>query len=93
MGTGYEISIKDLIKVISKILKKDITIKQTIDRKRPIRSEVKRLLASNVKAKNILNWKPKFYGKSGLIKALGKTIEWYKIQENTKKFKTDNFTI
>ena len=93
LGTGYEISIKDLIKVVSKILKKDITIKQTSDRKRPIRSEVKRLLASNIKAKNILKWKPKFYGKSGLIKALSKTIEWYKIQENTKKFKTDSFTI
>ena len=92
LGTGYEISIKILIKTISKILERKITIKEKKERKRPKRSEVQRLLASNTKAKKILNWEPSFRGKTGLIKALTETANWYKIEKNLKHFKTENFT-
>ena len=92
LGTGYEISIKILIKTISKILERKITIKEKKERKRPERSEVQRLLASNTKAKKILNWEPSFKGKTGLIKALTETVNWYKIEKNLKHFKTENFT-
>jgi len=93
LGTGYEISIGELIKIISKILKKNIKIKSTKNRKRPIRSEVERLLASNKKAKKILRWVPRYQGKDGLVKGLKSTVDWYKIKNNILKFKTTDFTV
>ncbi len=92
LGTGYEISIKDLITIIAKITGKKIPTKTKNERKRPLKSEVKRLLASNIKAKKILNWKPEYKKKIGLIKGLTNTVNWYKIKKNLINFKTKNFT-
>ena len=92
LGTGFEISIKDLIKIISKIIKKEIITKSKKERKRPVKSEVDRLLASNKKAKRILNWIPKYSKQKGLISGLTSTINWYKIDKNLINFKTKNFT-
>ena len=65
-----------------KIKGKKVEIRIEKLRKRPSKSEVNRLLASNMKAKKLLNWKPKYKNKIGLEKALKKTISWY---ENKKK--------
>ena len=82
IGSGYEISIKELLQLIMKIKGKKVEIRIEKLRKRPSKSEVNRLLASNMKAKKLLNWKPKYKNKIGLEKALKKTISWY---ENKKK--------
>jgi len=92
LGTGHEISIKNLIKIILKILDKKIIINVKKERKRPEKSEVQRLLASNAKAKRILKWSPDFKGSQGLTKALIQTVNWYKIESNLRNFKTENFT-
>ena len=63
--------------MIAYIFNKEIKIKSINERFRPKNSEVDRLLASNLKAKKILNWSPKYAGK-GLEKGLIKTIEWFK---------------
>lgn len=93
LGTGYEISIKNLISTISGIMRKEIKIISNSERKRPINSEVLRLKASNLKAKKILNWQPLYTGKSGLKNGLHETIEWYKNQINLLKFNINNFSI
>lgn len=93
LGTGQEISINKLILTISKILNKKIKVKKSKLRKRPNKSEVMRLLASNQKAKKILNWKPYYIGKKGLAEGLKNTIDWYKIKKNIENFKSKNYTI
>jgi len=77
LGTGYEVSIKELVLLISSIMNRKIKIRKTFERTRPKKSEVNRLCASNKKAIKDLKWKPKFSGKSGFKKALVKTIRWY----------------
>ena len=93
IGNGFEVSIKNILD----ILKKDFNLKfkYTIDkdRIRPKNSEVFRLLSSNKKAKKLLKWKPKYNGLTGFKKALKKTIEWYSIPENLKKFNENVYNI
>jgi len=92
IGSGYEISIKNLIKVITDQTGRKINVLTDSKRVRPDRSEVNRLCCSNKLAKNILNWKPSFKGKFGLAKGIKSTLKWYSIKENLKKYKSDNFT-
>ena len=91
LGTGYEISIKDLVKKISKLL--DIKIEYQIEtnRKRPKKSEVDRLLASNKKAKKLLNWRPKYLKAKGLDYGLKQTLNWFKDEKNLKLYKYSDF--
>ena len=47
-----------------------IIIKEEYKRKRPIKSEVDKLLGCNKKAKKYLKWAPKYSGSKNFIKAL-----------------------
>lgn len=82
VGTGYEITIKDLAKLISKICNKNIIFKKDNQRIRPEKSEVNRLLCDNSKAKKLINWKPENQGIKGLEMGLSKTIDWIISNEN-----------
>ena len=85
IGTGIEISIKDLIYKILKILnKKNIKISNQKLRNRPKNSEVMRLLCDYSKIKKEIGWKPSIKSKKDFDKYLSKTIEWYR--KNNKKF-------
>ena len=83
IGNGYDISIKQLINIISIIMNKKVEIKISKKRKRPQKSEVKRLSSSTRKTKKLLNWKPKYSNYKGLSLGLRKTIEWNTKSENT----------
>ena len=91
LGTGYEISVKNLAILISKIFDKKIQIKSEDLRKRPKKSEVERLCADNTKARKILKWKPVYAGKTGLEKGLRKTISWFKQHFNRKNKNNETF--
>ena len=91
LGSGFEISIKDLVKRIGRIMGKKIRFKHNKTRVRPKKSEVYRLLASNTKAKKILKWSPKYKNNKGLDLGLRKTINWFKDKKNLKNYKTSHF--
>tara|TARA_Y100001970_G_scaffold294295_1_gene450003 strand:+ start:29377 stop:30348 length:972 start_codon:yes stop_codon:yes gene_type:complete len=83
IGMNEEISIKDLVTKISKILNKDIKIITDNKRIRPPKSEVDRLLCDNSKLKEYTKWKPKYNLETGLKE----TLDW--IDSNKKVFKYD----
>ena len=91
LGNSYEISVKKVVDLVSKITK----IKKDIDsdkkRIRPKKSEVDRLCASNELAKKILHWKPKYEGLKGFNKGLKLTLNWFK--NETKTDKSKNYTL
>ena len=93
IGNGQETSITDIIKIVSKITNIKKTIKKEKDRVRHPNTEVKRLCASNFKAKKLLNWQPKLKSKKGLVEGITKTIKWFENPENLKKFKTNLYNI
>ena len=93
IGTGSEISIKNLVNLISKITNTKISISSEKHRKRPEMSEVSRLCCSNKKAKKFLNWQPFYKGNSGMIHGLSKTINWFSKPGNLKKYQSKKFVI
>ena len=83
IGMNDEISIKDLVEKISKIINIKITIKTDENRVRPEKSEVNRLVCDNSKIKKFTKWRPKY----NLDQGLKETIEW--LENNKKLFKFD----
>jgi len=72
IGSGREIRMRDLVKLISELMNVEKPeIIQTDSKIRPF--DVDRLLADNRKAKEILGWEPKV----SLEEGLKRTIDWY----------------
>ena len=88
IGNNYEISIGDTANLIAEIMSADIDFETETDRLRPEKSEVFRLWCDNSKAKNLINWQPKYSGKKGLKEGLRKTIEWFTVKEHLHHYKT-----
>jgi|TARA_B100000795_G_scaffold269975_1_gene261519 NAD dependent epimerase/dehydratase len=88
LGTGYDVSIKDIIMMVEKILNKKLIIELDKKRIRPSKSEVLRLLSDNTLAKKILKWSPQYSKKKGFEKGLIKTIEY--IKKDILNYKQDN---
>lgn len=93
LGSGFEISIEDMVTEISKLMKEDIEIKCDQERMRPENSEVNRLFADNSKAKRLSDWAPEYEGIEGFRKGLLETIDWFKSPENLKLYKTNIYNI
>ena len=89
VGVNSEISIKNLISHISKVLKIKLEIIVEKKRVRPKKSEVLRLKCDNTKLSNITKWKPKYKLDDGLKKL----IDWLKKDNNIKNYKPENYNI
>ena len=87
LGTGREISIRDLAALILKLMNRDIPIALDGVRLRPLNSEVDRLCADNRKAQLLLDWAPQY----SLEKGLTATIEW--IRENSRRYRTGIYVV
>ncbi len=94
IGSNFEISIGDTVKMIAEVLgKTDVKVISKSDRTRPEKSEVERLWACNKKAKEVLNWSPSYGGTEGLRKGLAETADWFLREENLSKYKADIYNI
>jgi NAD dependent epimerase/dehydratase len=93
IGSNYEISIGDTVKLIAEVMGADIEIVTDEQRLRPEKSEVERLWACNRKAKELLGWEPKYAGREGFKKGLKETVEWFTNPDNLKRYKADVYNI
>lgn len=93
IGSNFEISIGETVKVIAELMNTKIKIRIETERIRPQKSEVERLLASNRKAMDLVGWAPEFGGLDGFKRGLNETIEWYRNPENLKRYKTGLYNI
>lgn len=87
IATQHEISIGDLAKEIISQINPGAKIVCDELRLRPQKSEVNRLLGSNVKIKRLTNWEPKYTFEQGI----SETIEFLK--NNLDKYKSDIYNI
>ncbi|MFH0798573.1 MAG: GDP-mannose 4,6-dehydratase [Pseudomonadota bacterium] len=87
LGSGREISIGELVKVIARMTDCKIQIKQDDRRLRPEKSEVGRLIADSTKARNMLGWVPAVSLEDGL----SATIEW--MRGNLDKYNAAEYTL
>ncbi len=77
IGSNFEISIGDTVKLIAEIMSVNVQIETDQLRIRPEASEVERLWADNSKARKLLGWEPEYGGKDGFERGLRSTIEWF----------------
>jgi dTDP-glucose 4,6-dehydratase len=87
LGSGREISIKDLATLIATRMGRKITIETEMRRERPEKSEVERLLADAGLANELVGWRSSVALEDGL----DRTIEW--LQENRHLYGADSFTL
>ena len=93
IGNKFEISIEDILDIFKKDFNYDFKVVIDQNRVRSKKSEVFRLLASDLKAKKLLQWKPRYQGIVGFKKGLEKTIEWFNNPDNIRFYKSDIYNI
>jgi len=81
IGMQDEITMGDLVKLISKIVGNKISIKTDEERIRPQKSEVERLFCDNSKITKTTNWKPNY----NLELGIEETVNWMKKNINLYK--------
>ena len=90
LGTNYTFKVNEVVNLVSSILKKKLVLKLNKEKLRPKASEVEILKCNYKKAKEKLNWRPKFMGKKGFKAALKLTIDWYKLNSENELLNTKN---
>jgi NAD dependent epimerase/dehydratase len=93
IGSNYEISIGDTVKIIVEIMNKNIKIESDSQRIRPKNSEVERLWADNTKAWELTGWLPVYRGIEGLKMGLKETITWFSDHDHLRQYKPGDYNI
>lgn len=87
LGSNREVSISDLIQMVSACLNKKVKVIKEKKRVRPEKSEVEKLLSDSRKAKALFGWSAKIDVKEGIRK----TVSW--IEKNIDKYKEEIYNI
>jgi dTDP-glucose 4,6-dehydratase len=87
VGSGREISIGDLARLIVEIVGSRAEVVEDAQRIRPAQSEVERLLCGNEKARTLLGWQPRV----GLEEGLKRTVEWFRGHQD--RYKSDIYNV
>jgi dTDP-glucose 4,6-dehydratase len=87
VGTGKDISVEELAKVVLDQIGKKGEIEVEDRRVRPERSEVMQLLSDIRLAQKLFGWAPRY----SLEKGLEETIEWYR--KNLSRFKVGSYPL
>jgi nucleoside-diphosphate-sugar epimerase len=74
IGSGFEISIKEIIEKVFTIIGYALPITHDEGRIRPEKSEVERLFCNNTKAKEYIGWHPEISFEEGLRI----TVDWFR---------------
>ncbi|MEU2156145.1 SDR family NAD(P)-dependent oxidoreductase [Streptomyces sp. NPDC019396] len=88
-GTGGEISVGDLVRLIGKVMDTDLDVQEDEQRIRPPASEVMRLVADASRLREATGWAPE----SDLEQGLLKTVEFFRDPANLARYKTDIYNI
>lgn len=87
LGSGREISIAELVRMIARLADRPVAIESDAQRIRPAKSEVERLCADNSLARTLLGWKPII----SLEEGLSRTIKWF--EENLPRYRPDVYAV
>jgi NAD dependent epimerase/dehydratase len=89
IGSNHEISIGDLVKLISEIMGSSMQVVCDEQRLRPEKSEVQRLRCENSKLKNASGFVPQTPLRAGLER----TIRWFTQPENLRRYKGSLYNV
>lgn len=89
IGSNSEISIRDTLELIKKLMKSDVEFITDKNRLRPKQSEVFRLFCDNSKLRKITGYEPKYDIEHGLEKTIG----WFLNENNLRKYKAGIYNV
>lgn len=89
ISSNFEISMKDTLELIAKIMKSDVKFITDEQRIRPEKSEVFRLWGDNSKIKILTGFTPEYNIEEGLRE----TIEWFLDRNNLLKYKSNIYNV
>lgn len=78
MGSGFEISMAEVVEMLADISGRRVTVTEDPDRVRPENSEVERLWSDSSKIEAEFGWKAQHGGRDGLHRGLEKTYAWFR---------------
>lgn len=87
--SNYEISMRDTLELIAKLMDAKVKFVEDEQRIRPKNSEVFRLWGDNTKIKSLTGFTPEY----PIEKGLQETIDWFLNKENLKKYKADIYNV
>ena len=93
IGSNFEISIGDTVKLVAEVMQADVTVQTDAERLRPRDSEVERLWADNAKAKRLLGWEPSYGGREGLRRGLQETVAWFLDERNLRLYRPAEYNV
>lgn len=89
ISSNFEISMRDTLELIAKLMNEKVEFIEDKERFRPKKSEVFRLYGDNSKIKQLTNFNPLYSLEDGLIE----TIDWFTKAENLRKYKVDQYNV
>jgi nucleoside-diphosphate-sugar epimerase len=87
LGSEHEVSIDQIVKLVSDCIGRKIQVQRERKRIRPEKSEVERLFSDSSKAKELFRWSPG----TNLKRGIEHTISW--LEKNLKRYKGDIYNI
>ncbi|MCD8268489.1 MAG: NAD-dependent 4,6-dehydratase LegB [Parabacteroides sp.] len=87
--SNFEISMRDTLNMIARLMDSDVRFVEDEARIRPKKSEVFRLWGDNTKIKSLTGFEPSYSLEDGLKE----TIAWFLDKENLKKYKADMYNV
>ena len=87
LGTNHDVSVGDLVEMVSDVLGRELAVETDPARVRPDKSEVERLISGPGLARELLGWEPTV----DLREGLARTIEW--IERNAHRYRVDHYVI
>ena len=87
--SNYEISMRDTLELIARLMHSDVKFVEDTQRLRPKNSEVFRLWGDNAKIKSLTGFTSRYTIEEGLRE----TIDWFLDKENLKKYKADIYNV
>lgn len=93
IGSNFEISIGETLRLVADIMGKRIEVETDEQRIRPAKSEVERLWADNAKARNLAGWEPGYAKLEGFRQGLTETIAWFVRPDNLQHYKPDLYNL
>ena len=87
--SNYEISMRDTLNLIAKLMGREVNFIEDTQRLRPKNSEVFRLWGDNSKIKSLTDWSPEY----DISRGLQETIDWFTKEENLKKYKSGIYNV
>jgi len=93
MGSGFEISMGDVVDMIRTMSSQSFDVVEDAERVRPNTSEVERLWSDSTRMKNTFDWSPAHAHKEGLLQGLEKTYEWFSHYFNGPGYQTSSYVV